>query len=265
MTEQIDVRPAPPSLLAHARCLIVRRVPAGAAVEATVHANAHACFNLIVNGTVEAEGRALPRFFVCGPLTRPLQTRAIGPLLSVSLVVQPWLLPALAGLRPTHAVDRIVPLDEGAVPGLAALRAACEAACVDAAAEVEVWSLLARQAAVVAQPALAQQTLLADGVAAASRTLGCSTRQIQRRYLAAMGLGPAAWRRLTRWEQAARGVVTADALAEVALGHGYADQAHLTRETRTVAGVAPARLRQAAAQGREQWSLRPARVRNVQD
>lgn len=265
MTEQVDVIPAPAALQAHVRCLILRRVAPGATVAAAVHANTHACFNLIVRGGVELDGRALPPFFVCGPLTGPLGTTARGGLVSASLVVQPWLLPALAGLQPRETVDAIVTLHDAPSPALAALRSACEAACDDPSATPSLWPLLLRVAGEVASPRLAPQTLLVSGVAAAARELGCSARQFHRRFQAAMGLSPAAWRRLARWEHAARALVAAQGLADVASGHGYADQAHLTRETRTVAGLPPARLRQAAADGLEPWSLRPARVRFVQD
>lgn len=259
MTEHVDVRPAPAAVLAHARCLIVRKVAPGARVESTVHANPYACINLIVSGEVEVHGRALPPFFVCGPLTGPMRTTAAGPLLSASLVVQPWLLPALAGLEPRAVVDGVVPLHAPAWRGI------CEAVCVDPRAEAALWSMVAGLSVQVPPPRLPLQMLLESGVAAAARELGCSARQFHRRFQAAMGLAPAAWRRLARWEQAARALVAAQGLADLASGHGYADQAHLTRETRTVAGLPPARLRQAAADGREPWSLRPARVRFVQD
>ncbi len=46
---------------------------------------------------------------------------------------------------------------------------------------------------------------------------------------------------------------------------GYADQAHLTRETGAIASRSPAQLRRALERGEGHWSLQPARVRNLQD
>ena len=54
-------------------------------------------------------------------------------------------------------------------------------------------------------------------------------------------------------------------IARLAADHGYADQAHLARETRSIVTSTPARLRGALRSGEGHWSLRPARVRIVQD
>ena len=75
--------------------------------------------------------------------------------------------------------------------------------------------------------------------------LGVSERQLRRRCRAAVGYGPATLRRVLRFR---RFVSWADAgapggdLASAAAWLGYADQAHLTRECASLAGLTPTAL-----------------------
>jgi AraC-like DNA-binding protein len=75
--------------------------------------------------------------------------------------------------------------------------------------------------------------------------LGVGERQLLRRCRAAAGHGPAALRRVLRFR---RFVTRIDAgpggpdLARLAADTGYADQAHLTRESVRLAGLPPAAL-----------------------
>ncbi|WP_369249958.1 helix-turn-helix domain-containing protein [Streptomyces sp. R41] len=77
-------------------------------------------------------------------------------------------------------------------------------------------------------------------VAAVADELGVSARQLHRRSLAAFGYGPKMLARVLRLQRAlalARGGVP---LAETAARAGFADQAHLARDVRELAGL-PAR------------------------
>jgi AraC-like DNA-binding protein len=81
--------------------------------------------------------------------------------------------------------------------------------------------------------------LLAAGasVASTAEALGWTTRSLHRHANDAFGYGPATLRRVLRFHSAlalARGDVPA---AEAAARAGYADQAHLAREVRALAGV----------------------------
>jgi AraC-like DNA-binding protein len=75
---------------------------------------------------------------------------------------------------------------------------------------------------------------------AIAKDLYVSERQLLRRFRVAVGYGPATLRRVLRFQ---RFVEAVDAgrteLASLALDAGYADQAHLTRETRRLAGLSP--------------------------
>jgi len=73
--------------------------------------------------------------------------------------------------------------------------------------------------------------------------LGIGERQLRRRFVTAVGYGPKTLQRVLRFQRflelARRG---GSDLAALAFEAGYADQAHLTRETRRLSGLTPAQL-----------------------
>jgi AraC-like DNA-binding protein len=72
--------------------------------------------------------------------------------------------------------------------------------------------------------------------------VGLSKRQVHRRCVAAIGYGPKTLQRIARFQQLlARAHTEVDErLATLAAEHGYADQAHLTSESRRLTGLTPA-------------------------
>ena len=83
------------------------------------------------------------------------------------------------------------------------------------------------------------------------RALGLSERQLRRRFADAVGYGPKTLARVLRFQRflelaSARDGAgrwrSGDGLAGLAFEAGYADQAHLTRECRRLAGRTPAEL-----------------------
>jgi AraC-like DNA-binding protein len=70
-----------------------------------------------------------------------------------------------------------------------------------------------------------------------------SPRQLHRRCLPAFGYGPRHLSRIMRFQRALEDVRCGVPLAQVAATVGYADQAHLTREVRALAGTTPRGLR----------------------
>lgn len=87
------------------------------------------------------------------------------------------------------------------------------------------------------------QPWLSGSVAELTAELYVSPRQLRRRFLAALGYGPKTFQRILRFQgflalaqgYRDRGVE----LALLAQGAGYADQAHLTRESDLLAGLPP--------------------------
>lgn len=74
-------------------------------------------------------------------------------------------------------------------------------------------------------------------VAATADLVGISPRQLQRRAVAAFGFGPKVLARILRLDRALDLARSGTSLASVAALAGYADQPHLAREVRDLAGV----------------------------
>jgi transcriptional regulator GlxA family with amidase domain len=72
---------------------------------------------------------------------------------------------------------------------------------------------------------------------------GLSERQFRRRFVAAVGYGPSTLAGVLRLGRAMRLCAAARPAADVAFAVGYADQPHMTREMRRLAGVTPGELR----------------------
>lgn len=70
-------------------------------------------------------------------------------------------------------------------------------------------------------------------------SLGFSERQLHRRFLAAVGYGPKTLQRVLRLRRFLAAAGGADGLAGAAIDAGYADQAHLARECRSLTGLTP--------------------------
>jgi AraC-like DNA-binding protein len=104
---------------------------------------------------------------------------------------------------------------------------------VSAAAGREADPLVARAARVTGR----------HGVDLLARELGLSERQLRRRFHAAVGYGPKALARVLRFRRFIRAVELGRTdLAQLAFDLGYADQAHLTRESTRLAGLPPLAL-----------------------
>jgi AraC-like DNA-binding protein len=80
-------------------------------------------------------------------------------------------------------------------------------------------------------------------VAELGAQLGISERQLRRRFADAVGYGPKTLARILRFQRfLALARAGGDDLAGLAFAAGYADQAHLSRECRRLAGRTPAEL-----------------------
>jgi AraC-like DNA-binding protein len=78
-----------------------------------------------------------------------------------------------------------------------------------------------------------------------SQWLGISSRQLQRRFLAAVGFGPKMFQSILRFQRLLNftaGPETHQRLVELAARAGYADQAHMTREVQRFANCPPTAL-----------------------
>jgi AraC-like DNA-binding protein len=183
---------------------------------------------------------------VAGPQSRHTLRPVAAPLLAVGARFRPGVAPQLLRIPAAELVDRHVPLDD-VMPALAAR---LDARLADAGNPLAVLQQeLARSLADLGEPdpvVRAAAALLGSGsagVAEVADGVYVSERQLQRRFRERVGYGPKTFQRIARFQRAlGRLGSEGGGLAGAAASAGYADQAHLTRETRRLAGLSPREL-----------------------
>jgi AraC-like DNA-binding protein len=88
-----------------------------------------------------------------------------------------------------------------------------------------------------AVPAVVAGLWRGEPVAELARRFGLTERSLHRRSVAAFGYGPKTLQRVLRFQHALRLVRGGRSYADAAVEAGYADQPHLAREVRALAGV----------------------------
>lgn len=195
--------------------------------------------------------RRLPRIAFCGPMTQPSASWAPGAVHGLMFMISTDAVVALTGLDPLVLRNQLMPpeavLPADWAPLWAALADARDAGGCGRALEGFLgprWSSL--------RPATGTSGHYRDwaeslALRAAVSGPGRSLRQVERRIRRWAGLPMRELRGLGRAEQAYfAGLAAYEAgdlqLARLAHDHGYADQSHLSRETRRITGFAPREL-----------------------
>jgi len=179
------------------------------------------------------------RIIVAGPDTRASVSPHDGEPF-VGLRFHPGVLPRLLGVPAADLRNDRVALTE-LRSGFPRRRTLTEVAAVLASneprPETAPWSL-----ALLGR--VTRSLAVGSAVADVAREIGWSNRTIQRQCTSVYGYGPATLRRILRFRRAV--LLLGDGLppTEVAARTGYADQPHLHREVRDLAGVPVASLRQ---------------------
>ena len=188
-----------------------------------------------------ATARAVVKF-VAGPDTAPHPyTRPAG-LTSAGLRFCPGVLPALLGVPAAGVRDARVPLHELAPEAARRGVALLESGASPARALLVLAEELPGTAPDAGVRATAARLAAGASVSDTADALGWTTRSLHRRCLAAFGYGPAVLRRVLRFRRALALLRAGADLADVAASAGYADQPHLSREVRALAGLAPGQL-----------------------
>jgi AraC-like DNA-binding protein len=220
----------PPRWRGLAECLWTSTAPAAPEV---VDVLPDGCMDLVWSGA---------ELFVAGPDTaaHPYE-RATGRT-ACGLRFHPGVLPALLGVPADALRDARVPL-EALLPDPAHRATAM---LTDASTPGPVLAgLVAALPGAPPEPGVrAAAARLARGATAADTAdaLGWTVRTLHRRSVAAFGYGPAVLRRVLRFRRAMALLRAGVGPAEVAARTGYADQPHLSRDLRALAGVSPARV-----------------------
>jgi AraC-like DNA-binding protein len=187
---------------------------------------------------------------VVGPATLPVLVTLPPHTSIVGVRFRSGMAPGPLGLPANELLDARVPLrdvwgrDAASLEDRAATNeaklAALEAALVSRLARAEPHDALV----LAAVDRLSKRST--NRVDELSRLLGISNRQLLRRFSAAVGYGPKTFWRIARFQRLLRLARTTPAeqlsLAQLAGDAGYADQAHMTREVTSLAGVPPTTL-----------------------
>jgi AraC-like DNA-binding protein len=184
------------------------------------------------------------RLLVAGPDTRAYVTDG-APGLWAGVRFFPGTAPSILGVPAHELRDRRVEL--------AALRPAAEvrrltalvAAAPEPALGLEESALRLADAGASPDPLLRHLVTALDAgrpVGRAADELGLTARQLHRRSLVAFGYGPKTLARVLRLQRAVGMARQGVPFAETAARAGFADQAHLARDVRELAGVPLGRL-----------------------
>jgi AraC-like DNA-binding protein len=186
---------------------------------------------------------------VAGPQSRYTNRPVDGPLVAFGARFHPGAAPTLLRVPASELIDEHVALD-AIDPRLAArLEARLDAARSEREALAAIADELIRRLDPLGAPdpavheavALIRDRSLA--VADVAERVFLSERQLQRRFLQGVGYGPKTLQRILRFQRAVGQLQDAGpGLADVAASAGYADQAHLSRESRRLAGLSPRQL-----------------------
>jgi AraC-like DNA-binding protein len=227
--------PAPAALRASVACLWTRSAPADPAGPTLI----------LPDGCVDLIWKRGQGAFVAGPDTGPAPTTIAPDDVLVGVRFRPGAGFALGS--PLHELrDRRVDIAEldrdlarrlpAELPPQVALARLAEAAEDRARARPP-------------DPAIREATVLLawprTRVSEIERTVGLGERQLRRRFDAAVGYGPKMLQRIIRFRHFLGSLDRAPGrpdLARIAFESGYADQAHLSRESARLAGMSPSAL-----------------------
>lgn len=215
------------------------------------------CVELILNlgarfREFDAAGQSVlqPACLVVGQMTSPVLVAPTGAVKLLGIRFAPGGTLPFLPVAPGELTDRVTPLD--------AITTALERELNEALETADEWRarLASLEAALIRrlyaadwrsslQPGLAQ--LIKNGgqisVTQLAADCGLSHRQLERRFMREVGLGPKLLSRILRFQQVFRAVESESAdWADVAVACGYYDQAHLIRDFRQFAGQTPAVL-----------------------
>jgi AraC-like DNA-binding protein len=176
--------------------------------------------------------REQPELFATGLATAPAQLRLGAGARFTGIKLWPWGWHALGGAPCPGFADDWIAIDD---PALAAL--------IEGAPEA-IPARLTKAFAAIGTPPLGPAILGATTVADIARRLGMPHRRLQRAFARELGMPPRSYLRLLRFRDALHGIQAgAEPLADTAAAQGYADQAHMAREFRNLAGMPPSAAR----------------------
>lgn len=176
-------------------------------------------------------GEEQPALFIAGLNDAPVTFAFSGDARFVAARLWPWTWPWVSDLPLAAIRNRWATLDS---PAFATVE--------------EAETLLRARLAGCDLAATGRAIVGAASVAGMQAATGMSPRALQRWFAAHVGLPPRRYLGLLRFQNAFADVAAEGSLADHAAGHGFADQAHMARAFRDLAGL-PASQARAKAKG----------------
>ncbi|MGY4102745.1 helix-turn-helix domain-containing protein [Nocardia sp. R16R-3T] len=214
------------------------RVP-GAVVWTNTIATGPAALPVLPDGCMDllwSNGRLL----VAGPDTRAYQADGAAGARWVGIRFAPGSAPALLGVPAQELRDKRVELAD-LWPAATVRRLAEQVgAAADRPAALEAIAMRRAYDTDPPDPVLRRIVVALDAgwsVAATAEAVGLGARVLHRRCLAAFGYGPKTLARILRLQRALAVARSGVPLADTAFRTGFADQAHLARDVRELAGM----------------------------
>ena len=231
--------PAARSPGASVACLWASRPGSGASGLVTPDA----CLDIVWDGS---------SLMIAGPDTGPVVVPPEPGQWFAGLRFLPGRAPGLLGIPASELLDSRVPLEDvwGRAETAGLIDVLARAAGPEEAAHALDDAVAARATHALAADPIVDQlvSILSQGpdprgvVQLASHVLSVGERRLHRHCRAGVGYGPKMLERVLRFQRARRLAGETRSLATVAVLAGYADQAHLTRECRRLAGLTPSDL-----------------------
>jgi AraC-like DNA-binding protein len=237
--------PPPPALAGVVRCLWMREATDAEEVLVTPDG----CVDVVVR-----DGHA----FVAGPDTAPVWSHVPPGSITVGVRLRAGTAAAALGVPADELRDRRVALED--LRGAAGRRVGGRAGTDPALLVAALADPLGRGA----DPRVVGAVRLLAGtpelpIPAVAGAVGLGERQLRRAFTHAVGYGPRTFARVARFRRALVLLRRGDPLARAAADAGYADQAHMTREVRALAGRTPTALARDAARPTKRASNAVAR------
>jgi AraC-like DNA-binding protein len=173
-----------------------------------------------------------PELFAAGVADSPATFSISGDASFAAIRLWPWAWSALSAIPLEAMWDRWIPVEE---PQLAAF-------LPDFSAAEET---LARHLP-PSLGAIGEAVLASASVEEIRRRTGMNPRALQRWFLRHAGMPPSRYLRVLRFQKAFEQVPGEPSLAEHAVAHGFADQAHMAREFKALAGTPAGEARRRA-------------------
>ena len=241
-----------PALARHVDCYWTARcvIPEGDTGSSTVLPDG--CMDILFSLETATEPSAAP--YVVGAMTRPLQASSRGVTELVAIRFKPAGSTPYLDLFASEITDGVTSLDTLWGSGASEARDRLqEAPTTGARIKILDELLLSRLRAtrsdaderVLSASELVSQHAGRISIEGLAEATGLGRRQLERRFLATVGTSPKVAARVARFQGAVSRLErdTAADLSTLAFECGYADQAHLTREFKALAGVPPSAYR----------------------